>query len=366
MGAKPAKPAGEPAAPAAAVAATAVSKSAFSRVSLSSFGPPSVDRRRIWLARALEVENLDAVRDIFHRPEWFEDLALGDDARKTNDTHAAETRQGDDAEATPAESHQTTSTEERKADEGDDHEEPTSTRDRSASALFHLALNSECIWPQGYTLLHQACAQCSPSFVARLIELGADVNARSTGSLDTGVSFLRDRLLVFYRSALDPKDAPYAHLYHDRLDNGNLMSEVKYRETGLTPMMVAIIFARDDRLVDLVQLLLLSDADLTSRTRGIEWTLAHFAAMRTATEVGRRCWSMLLESSMASQLDVEDQLGATPEVAAARFGRRDSVKNIRAEADRRRGVRQEMNATLGERFRMAQVCVDMCVEYAGL
>lgn len=99
----------------------------------------------------------------------------------------------------------------------------------------------------GFSLLHQAVCCCSPSVVRALLQVGADANQPSEGTMSTHDSAETAADVRLYQNAADPTRIArrWTLDYTDRL-RGNLNSQLKYRDTHFSPLMCAIIFAKDE------------------------------------------------------------------------------------------------------------------------
>ena len=103
----------------------------------------------------------------------------------------------------------------------------------------------------GFSVLHQAVCCCSPSVIRALLQAGADANQPSVGTLSTHDSAEVAADARLYQHAADPTRIArrWTLDYTDRL-RGNLNAQIKYRDSHVTPLMCAIVFAKDEHVTE--------------------------------------------------------------------------------------------------------------------
>lgn len=105
------------------------------------------------------------------------------------------------------------------------------------------------------------------------------------------------------------------------------------------------------------ELLLWSGADINAETTPSGWTASIFAAQRGLAPL----WGLL----HAHGFDVQMQHATAMDVAQT-FGGAHCVAVLRDEETRRAQMCAAMDAALGDGYNMAQDCVNICQQYAGL
>jgi len=237
----------------------------------------------------------------------------------------------------------------------------------SASHGSHL-LNCPCLKHAGFAPLHLAVCACSPQFVRVLLEAGAEatlgtrqpLSGRDSIMLSAGRYFYRDAFTAPYRS---PTSSPLydPSLYRDQLV-ARLPPDVKYREVGLTPIMLATIFASNDRVEEICSLLIqfggCASLNIVSRPRG--WSLAMFAAQR----VHRSLYMQLLEAGMDRTME-EKECGLDALTHAANYTHKGRGLIIELETEQK-NKREMVEQVLGSSYGMATVLVELIANYIAL
>ena len=124
--------------------------------------------------------------------------------------------------------------------------------------------------------------------------------------------------------------------------------------------MLAVIFAADDVVCEVCQILIEFGANLNSTTTYSNWSTIMFAATRRHPLLYSTLCDYGADTSMRNTeghhaLDV-----------AHVWGGRKCVEMVENEAARRSKMRYELEQILGGRVQMAQVCIELIQQYAGL
>jgi ankyrin repeat protein len=246
------------------------------------------------------------------------------------------------------------------------------------------------------TLLHLAVCCSSVSLVRALLELGANPTMEVRGPLSGSDETRANRGEYVYQSRLEPhapvkppkmpplpskspfffgtaaggsasrrmlgRTPPWLLRYEDHLLRGGLLPELRSRDQGFTPLMLAVIFARDESVCDIVELLLWAGAreSINAATERLGWTAGMMAAQRGNIPL----WNLLRSYGM----DVSTARGShgTAMQVAEVLGGRDCVRAQRLAEQQRSETLVAMEEALCGAAGMASVCAHLCAQYAGL
>ncbi len=251
-----------------------------------------------------------------------------------------------------------------------------------SSADLPSLLNSFSLRSNGFTPLHLAVCACIPSMVSSLLAAGADPCARSTKPLLGRDEGAIERGEYLYRSAKQLEEHPAPHMdsqkgrqqqqqplsswslrYSDRLPIGGLLPELRSRETGFTPLMLAVIFSPDSTVLEVAGALLAHPAvrkDVNFATPHCGWSAGMLAAHRGNPAL----WSLLQEYGADVSAAAQGMHGDARTIAAD-LGGSQRADALAEEDARREACHQEVQRCLGDQANMAQDCVELCLSYAG-
>jgi hypothetical protein len=243
------------------------------------------------------------------------------------------------------------------------------------------------------TLLHLAVCCSSIGLVRALLEMGASPTLEVRGVLRGSDETRANRGEYVYQSRLEPhapvkppkvpslklpfffgttggsasrrmlgRTPPWLLRYEDHLLRGGLLPELRSRDAGFTPLMLAVIFARDESVCDIVELLLWAGAreSINAATERLGWTAGMMAAQRGYIPL----WNLLRSYGM----DITTARGShgTAMQVAEVLGGRDCVRALRLAEQQRSEALVVMEEALCGGAGMASVCAHLCAQYAGL